>query len=74
MVLSGGQTIRVATTLGPHSELFFEEDGYTVENIESTDLRSVDDAGNNRGGIPDAASNYTRAMLLLEKAYWLWPE
>lgn len=42
-------TIRVATSPGPYSELFIdqvapklEEEGYTVEEIEFTDLRSAD--------------------------------
>lgn len=42
-------TIRVATSPGPYSELFLdqvapklEEEGYTVEEIEFTDLRSAD--------------------------------
>ena len=42
-------TIRVATSPGPYSELFLdqvapklEEEGYTVEEIEFTDVRSVD--------------------------------
>jgi len=124
-------TIRVATSPGPYSELFLdqvapklEEEGYTVEEIEFTDLRSADvalqegsadlnvdqhalylanfneEAGaeltavtpvptvptglfpgtkddlaavssGDRVGIPDDPSNYTRALLVLEKAGWI---
>ncbi|EFG50031.1 NLPA lipoprotein [Aerococcus viridans ATCC 11563 = CCUG 4311] len=124
-------TIRVATSPGPYSELFLdqvapklEEEGYTVEEIEFTDVRSVDvalqegsvdlnvdqhslylanfneEAGaeltavtpvptvpaglfpgtkddlvavssGDRVGIPDDPSNYTRALLVLEKAGWI---
>ena len=124
-------TIRVATSPGPYSELFLdqvapklEEEGYTVEEIEFTDLRSADvalqegsadlnvdqhslylanfneEAGaeltavtpvptvptglfpgtkddlaavsnGDRVGIPDDPSNYTRALLVLQKAGWI---
>lgn len=45
---SGNETIRVATSQGPYSELFIEEvapvleeQGYKLENIEFSDVRSV---------------------------------
>lgn len=128
---SGEATIRVATSPGPYSVLFLdqvapklEEEGYTVEEIEFTDLRSANvglqegsadlnvdqhslylenfnqEAGadltavtpvptvptglfpgtkddltavssGDRVGIPDDPSNYTRALLVLEKAGWI---
>ncbi|MEY8370839.1 MetQ/NlpA family ABC transporter substrate-binding protein [Aerococcaceae bacterium 50-4] len=124
-------TLRVATSPGPYSALFLdqvapklEEEGFTVEEIEFTDLRSADvalqegsadlnvdqhtlymanfneEAGadltavtpvptvpaglfpgtkddldtvasGDRIGIPDDPSNYTRALLVLQKAGWI---
>lgn len=124
-------TIRVATSPGPYSELFLdyvapelEEEGYSIEEITFTDLRSADvalqegsadlnvdqhtlymenfngEAGaeltaatpiptvptglfpgtkdnldavgeGDRVGIPDDPSNFTRALLVLEKSGWI---
>lgn len=124
-------TLRVATSPGPYSALFLdqvapklEEEGFRVEEIEFTDLRSADvalqegsadlnvdqhtlymenfneEAGadltavtpvptvpaglfpgtkddldtvasGDRIGIPDDPSNYTRALLVLQKAGWI---
>ncbi|RPA56785.1 hypothetical protein EF384_08820 [Aerococcus agrisoli] len=128
---SESTVIRVATSPGPYSELFLEEvapileeEGYAIEQIEFTDLRSADvalqegsadlnvdqhslylanfneEAGaeltavtaiptvpaglfpgtkddlgavaeGDRVGIPDDPSNYTRALLILQKAGWI---